>query len=73
MDRREFEDAVYRFFRHIQDQVEQEPGWMQFDYYHPEIDVYEFNLFVNSLGRPSNAARWHDLHERNSALTGQDS
>lgn len=70
-NRRELEDAMYRFFRHIQDQVEQVDGWMQSDYYHPEIDVYEFNLFVNALGKPSNAARWHELHERNAAQPEQ--
>ena len=64
MNRREFDDAVYRFFRHIQDQIEQEDGWTQAESYNPEIDAYEFELFTNSLGEPSNAARWHDLLAR---------
>lgn len=64
MNRREFDDAVYRFFRHIQDQIECEDGWMQAEYYNPEICAYEFELFSNSLGKPSNAARWNELLER---------
>lgn len=66
-----YEKAMYRFFRHIQDQVEQMDGWMQFDIYPVEIDVYEFNKFVNTLGKPSNAERWHELHTKYAAPTGQ--
>lgn len=58
------EDATYRFMRHIQDQIEQEAGWIQFDYYRPEIDAYEYKLFVEVIGDPANHARWSDLLER---------
>ncbi len=59
-----YERAIYRFYRHIQDQIEDVPGWMQSDFYHPEIDAYEFNKFVSTLGKQSNALRWHELHEK---------
>ena len=63
-ENKRLEDAMYRFMRHIQDQIEQEAGWMQFDYYHPEIDAYEYNQFVRALGDPKDHARWSDLLER---------
>jgi len=66
-----FERAMYRFFRHIQDQIEEVPGWMGHDFYNPQIDAYEFNRFVSTLGKPSNAARWHELHEKYSAENRQ--
>ncbi|KKK86617.1 hypothetical protein LCGC14_2761430, partial [marine sediment metagenome] len=65
------EDAAYAFMRHIQDQIEQEAGWMQFDYYRPEIDVYEYKLFVEAIGDPSDQARWNDLLERSHKLNEQ--
>ena len=63
------EDAMYRFFRHIQDQMEKQAGWIQFDFYNPEIDVYEFSQFATALGDKSDAALWHDLLERYAAQT----
>jgi len=66
------EDAAYAFMRHIQDQIEQEAGWMQFDYYHPEIDAYEYNQFVRALGDPKDHARWSDLLERVSTVPAPD-
>ncbi|KKL21517.1 hypothetical protein LCGC14_2444630, partial [marine sediment metagenome] len=59
-----FEDATYRFMRHIQDQIEQEVGWIQFDYYRPEMDAHEYKRFVEAIGDPKDQARWNDLLER---------
>lgn len=59
-----FEKAMYRFFRHIQDQIENMDGWMQYDHYPVSIDAYEFNRFTATLAKPSNAKRWHKLHEK---------
>ena len=59
-----YERAMYRFFRHIQDQIEEVPGWMQAEAYTPEIDAYEFEVFVNALAKPSNVTRWNELHEK---------
>jgi len=67
-----YEKAMYRFFRHIQDQVERMPHWMDYDSYPVDIDVFEFNRFVNTLGKPSNAERWHGLHEKHGGLTRQE-
>jgi hypothetical protein len=64
MKRSDFDLAMYRFFRHIQDQIEEQPYWMQYEFYHPEIDAHEFDLFTNAIGNKSDAARWHDLGER---------
>ncbi len=66
-----YEKAMYRFFRHIQDQIEEVPGFMQHDHYNPRIDAYEFNRFTDVLGKANNAARWHELHEKYSALQEQ--
>ena len=70
---RDREDAMYRFFRHIQDQVEEVGGWTQLDCYTPEIDGYELSRFADALGDKSDHARWSDLLERFTASTEQQS
>lgn len=66
-DIEDLENAMYAFFRHIQDQIELLNGWMQFDYHYPKIDAYEYNQFVEALGDKGDHARWSDLLERYSA------
>ena len=65
------EDAAFRFLMHIQKQIEQQAGWMQFDYYHPEIDVYEYTRFSEALGSKDHA-KSSELLERYSASTRHD-
>ena len=67
-----YEKAMYRFFRHIQDQIEDVPGWMDVDFYNPQIDAYEFNRFINTLAMSNNATCWHRLHEKYSDYDEQD-
>lgn len=64
------EDAAYAFMRHIQDQIEQEEGWMQFDYYRPEIDTYAYNQFCEALGSKDHA-KSSELLRRFTDLTRQ--
>ena len=67
------EDAMYRFMRHIQDQIEKHAGWMQFDFYVPQVDAYEYNQFVEALGDKGDHARWSELLERYVAVSTQQS
>ena len=62
------EDAAYAFMRHIQDQIEHEAGWIQFDYYNPEIDAYAYNKFCEALGSKDHA-KSSELLRRFTVLT----
>ena len=62
---RELEDAAFAFLMHIQQQLEQEPGWMQYEFYTPEIDMYLYNRLSEALGSKDHQKsselleRWH--------------
>ena len=62
---RELEDAAFAFLQHIQRQLEQEPGWMQYEFYTPEIDMHLYNRLSEALGSKDHQKsselleRWH--------------
>ncbi len=49
------EDAAFALLMHIQKQLEQEPGWMQYEFYTPEIDMYLYNRLSEALGSKDHA------------------
>ena len=59
----QLQDAAYALLRHIQDQLEQEPGWMQYEFYSPEIDLYVFNQLGKALHSDDPAIQ-HQLMNR---------
>lgn len=64
------ERAMYRFFRHIQDQIDEFPIHEDIDEVPVNVCLSEFSLFRDALGDKGDSTRWHDLGEKYTSYLG---
>ncbi len=51
----QLEDAAYALSRNIQDELEQHDGWIQYEFFTVEIDLYLLNKLFEILGSKDHA------------------